>query len=236
MSHEVNLPASVAGANEIKLYLEVSPSSNFDLDNVSLEEADNGGTDDWEEEADARIDLLRKRNLTLEVVMPKGTTYDQLVMEVTQRGHNFPFGTAVKSSRLADCWDAGNGSQPVNDAYCSFVGENFNWIVDEYRMKWKAGEPSQGQIETEVEPMFPFVLRRTFIVCPFQIPDKMLQWVKSTGWPLMYVRGHALLWSIRGNNPDWVQVLQLSSRVEICRDRHDRRSCKILTVSVQNHT
>ena len=98
MSHEVNLPASVAGANEIKLYLEVSPSSNFDLDNVSLEEADNGGTDDWEEEADARIDLLRKRNLTLEVVMPKGTTYDGLVMEVTQRGHNFPFGTAVKSS------------------------------------------------------------------------------------------------------------------------------------------
>ena len=88
--------------------------------------------------------------------MPKGTTYDQLVMEVTQRGHNFPFGTAVKSSRLADCWDAGNGSQPVNDAYCSFVGENFNWIVDEYRMKWKAGEPSQGQIETEVEPKFPF--------------------------------------------------------------------------------
>ena len=152
MSHEVNLPASVAGANEIKLYLEVSPSSNFDLDNVSLEEADNGGTGDWEEEADARIDLLRKRNLTLEVVMPKGTTYNQLVMEVTQRGHNFPFGTAVKSSKLADCWDAGNGSQPLNDAYCSFVGENFNWIVDEYRMKWKAGEPSQGQIETEVDP------------------------------------------------------------------------------------
>ena len=159
LSHEVNLPASVAGANEIKLYLEVSPSSNFDLDNVSLEEADNGGTDDWEEEADARIDILRKRNLTLEVVMPKGTTYDQLVMEVTQRGHNFPFGTAVKSSRLADCWDAGNGSQPVNDAYCSFVGENFNWIVDTYRMKWKAGEPSQGQIETEVEPKCPFMLR-----------------------------------------------------------------------------
>ena len=127
----------MVGASEIKLYLEVSPTSDFDVDNVSLEEVDNGG--DWEEAAALRIDSLRKRDLTLKVVMPEGTLYDQLVLEVTQMGHNFPFGSAVQSSRLADCWDAGSGSHPVNDAYCSFVGESFNWIVDTYRMKWKVG-------------------------------------------------------------------------------------------------
>ena len=109
---------------------------------MSLTEVDNGGGTggDWEEEAALRIDALRKRDLALEVVMPEGTLYNQLVLEVTQMGHNFPLGTAVQSSRIADCWDAGSGSHPVNDAYCTFVAENFNWIVDTYRMKWKAGK------------------------------------------------------------------------------------------------
>ena len=39
-----------------------------------------------------------------------------------------------------------------------------------------------------------------------QVPDKMLQWVGSAGYPGIKVRGHALLWSKRGNNPEWVQV------------------------------
>ena len=115
----------MVGASEIKFYLEVTPASDFHIDNVSLEEV-NGETGDWEEEAALRISTLRKRDLRMEVVMPEGTSYDQLVLEVTQLGHDFPFGTAVQSSRIADCWDAGNRSHPVNDAYCSFVAENFN--------------------------------------------------------------------------------------------------------------
>ena len=146
----------MVGASEIKFYLEVSPASDFDIDNVSLTEVESGGgtVGDWEEAAALRIDALRKSDLALEVVMPEGTLYNQLVLEVTQMGHKFPFGTAVKSPRIADCWDAGNGSHPVNDAYCSFVGENFNWIVDTYRMKWKPMEPLEGQLDTEVkEPL-----------------------------------------------------------------------------------
>ena len=34
----------------------------------------------------------------------------------------------------------------------------------------------------------------------------MLEWVASAGYPGIKVRGHALLWSKRGNNPEWVQV------------------------------
>ena len=153
LSHELSLPTRVVGASEIKLYLEVSPSSDFDIDEVSLTEVDNGGGTggDWEEAAALRIDALRKKDLALQVVMPEGALYNQLVLEVTQLGHKFPFGTAVKSPRIANCWDADNGSHLVNDAYCSFVGENFNWVVDTYRMKWKPMEPMEGQIDTEVK-------------------------------------------------------------------------------------
>jgi len=190
LSHELSLPTRVVGASEIKLYLEVSPSSDFDIDEVSLTEVDNGGGTggDWEEAAALRIDALRKKDLALQVVMPEGALYNQLVLEVTQLGHKFPFGTAVKSPRIANCWDADNGSHPVNDAYCSFVGENFNWVVDTYRMKWKPMEPMEGQIDTE-------------------IPDKMLQWVASAPYPGIKVRGHALFWAKRSNNPQWVQEL-----------------------------
>ena len=53
------------------------------------------------------------------------------------------------------------------------------------RMKWRPTEPSEGDMETE-------------------IPDKMIEWAQSYG---KTVRGHALLWAKRSNNPDWVQTL-----------------------------
>ena len=149
VSHDVSLSSWAVGASEIKLYLELSPNSDFNIDNVSLEEVDNG-VGDWEEEAALRIETLRKRDLKMEVVMPEGTSYDQLMLEVRQLGHGFPFGTAVKSPRIAACWDSANGFQPVNDAYCNFVEENYNWVVDTYRMKWKPMEPNEGQWDTEV--------------------------------------------------------------------------------------
>ena len=52
-------------------------------------------------------------------------------------------------------------------------------------MKWRPSEPVEGDIYTE-------------------IPDKMIQWAKNNE---MNVRGHALLWAKRKNNPDWVQNL-----------------------------
>ena len=41
----------------------------------------------------------------------------------------------------------------------------------------------------------------------------MLEWVASAPYPGIKVRGHALLWSKRGNNPEWVQVKDLGVRV-----------------------
>ena len=126
---------------KVRLYLEGSPASAEPLvDSVSLLVGDDSGTTPdpgtWQGQANQRIKELRQSDLRITV---KGIEAEATV-ELTMLRHNFPFGTAVQSSRLADCWDAGDGSHPVNDAYCSFVGENFNWVVDTYRMKWVAGE------------------------------------------------------------------------------------------------
>ena len=127
----------------MKLYLEVTPASDYSLDDVALGAVEDSG--DWEEEADKRIDMIRRREVRLEVRLGEGVQAEDLVLEVVQDSHAFPFGTAVKSANIAACLDGGQ-----EDNYCSFVRENFNWVVDTYRMKWRASEPSEGQIEMEV--------------------------------------------------------------------------------------
>ena len=52
-------------------------------------------------------------------------------------------------------------------------------------MKWRWAESVEGKIDTES-------------------PDKMIKWGQKHG---KTVRGHALLWAKRKNNPDWVQTL-----------------------------
>ena len=125
--HFVSLPAQVVGAEEVKLYLELTDLITYDLDDVSLERQDAGN---WEEEANQRIDELRRRDVVLEVKLPTGGVSEDLVVEVEQVTRAFPFGTAVRSGEVAACWDAG-----VDDSYCSFVRHNFNWLVDSYRCR-----------------------------------------------------------------------------------------------------
>ena len=76
----------------------------------------------------------------------------ELSIEVEQLSHSFPFGQAVWSDNIAGCQEEGE-----NDNYCSYVEQNFNWLVDTYRMKWKAMEPHQGDFVVET-------------------PDQMIAW------------------------------------------------------------
>jgi len=187
--HFINFPREVVGSREVKLYLEVTPEADFDLDDIIMEVVDAG---DWESEANERIDQLRRRDVNIEVMMAGSDDPSQLTLEVDQVDHLFPFGTAVKSDKIAACWDLQEDSP-----YCAFVRDNFKWMVDSYRMKWRPSEPSQGQLETEV-------------------PDKMLSWASEAG---KTVRGHSLLWAKRSNNPDWVQDMFGEQFVQAVTDR-----------------
>ena len=99
------------------------------VDEVSLTvDPEAGG---WEAAANTRIERIRKRNLTVSV----GTRTAEEMMdplnlrvEVTQLGHLFPFGTALKGEHIRSCLESGE-----DDLYCSFARENFNYVVLEGR-------------------------------------------------------------------------------------------------------
>ena len=59
----LTLPDSIINAEEIEFYLEVIPgSAEYNLDNVTLEIVNE---ENWEQEANERIEILRKRNVTI---------------------------------------------------------------------------------------------------------------------------------------------------------------------------
>ena len=59
----LTLPDSIINAEEIEFYLEVIPgSAEYNLDNVTLEIVNE---ETWEQEANERIEILRKRNVTI---------------------------------------------------------------------------------------------------------------------------------------------------------------------------
>ena len=154
--------------------------TSFLVDDVALYEEDTSG---WEEEANERIEQIRKSNLRVTFVMESGGSVDDLQLDVTQKSHQFGFGSAVQSLEISRCQDGEESS------YCTFAKENFNFMSDTYRMKWKEQEPSEGELNED----------------SLAVVDKFIEWGHAQG---MQVRGHSLLWARAQNNPDWVGQLK----------------------------
>lgn len=135
----------------MQLFLEGSPIDvEVLLDEVSLTDDASGG--DWKDEANARIDQIRKRNMTISVGTNRkseGLNPFNLKIELTQLSHMFPFGTALKGQRIRSCVENG-----VDDLYCSFARDNFNYVVLENAMKWSSVEPHQGQFRQDFYSAF----------------------------------------------------------------------------------
>lgn len=83
----------------------------------------------WRAEAEARIDRIRKQDLTVEVRDEAGEPIAGAVVEVEQTGHAFRFGSAVVPDVIAaDTEDARR--------YRRIAAELFNELVFENAMKW----------------------------------------------------------------------------------------------------
>ena len=190
----MTLPAWVRGASSVDLYLEAFPETTaFLLDDVALYEEDTSG---WEQEANERIEQIRKSNLRVTFVMESGSV-EGLHLQVTQKSHHFGFGSAVQSLEISRCQDSG-----VDSSYCTFAKENFNFMSDTYRMKWKEQEPSQGDLNED----------------SLVVVDKFIEWAQGES---MQVRGHSLLWARAQNNPDWVANLKGQELVQAMETRVD---------------
>lgn len=85
----------------------------------------------WRKEALARIDKIRKGDLTIRVVDALGKPIAGAQVEAKQTRHAFRFGSCVTTDLLT-------GDSPDAKRYREFVEQNFNFAVFENDMKWPA--------------------------------------------------------------------------------------------------
>ena len=115
-------------------------------------------------------------------------------LHVTQKSHNFAFGTAVNCGTISDCLESGN-----DDKYCQFANDHYNMLVCNYKMKIRYVEEVQGEYH-------------------YKEGDNMVEWTKLHN---MRARGHCLLWAKESNNPDWLQTMYGEEFMDAVYDRVD---------------
>ena len=112
-----------------------------DLPNETLADQYGGFEADapWRAEAQARIEQLRKADLTISVTDANGNAVENAALHVEQVRHRFDFGTAVVASRFP-------GNPTANPIYQNKLidldgaGHGFNTVVFENDLKWDAWE------------------------------------------------------------------------------------------------
>lgn len=134
----------------------------------------------WKNRINEKIDLIRKKDTTFSFDPNKYGKNSRLLVNQTRM--SFPMGTAVKAKFISQCLENG-----VNDKYCEFVRDNYNYVVVENAMKWPQWEPERGTYKTK-------------------FPDNTITWAHGNG---MGVRGHNLFWAVGQDYriPDWVKNL-----------------------------
>lgn len=83
----------------------------------------------WRKTAEARIDRIRKGDLTVQVVDAGGKPLRGANVELHLTKHAFPFGTAVGADELL-------GTGPDSDRYRQVLKEEFNRATIENHLKW----------------------------------------------------------------------------------------------------
>jgi GH35 family endo-1,4-beta-xylanase len=84
---------------------------------------------DWKSDANARIELIRKRNAEITVVDSNGYPVPDVNVQIEQIGHRFAFGTCISFSPLYS-----------NSIYRDFIQNHFEWAVCENETKWESNE------------------------------------------------------------------------------------------------
>lgn len=143
---QISGPYQVTGSSlsELQLYVEGPPVGvNFYVDDVSVVEA--GDPDNWEEEANARIEEIRKRDVQIRIVDQNNNPINNAGVDVNQLKHHFGFSCALS----IDSMNIQN--------YTDFFREHFEWAVFENAAKWYSNETSQGNVNyTNSDSMYQF--------------------------------------------------------------------------------
>jgi len=132
----------------------------------------------WREEADKRIEAMRKGELTIKICDGEGKPIKGAKVAVRLSKHEFKFGTCLNTRFF--------GERTDNDAakkYRETLRKYFNCAVFENAFKWPAMEPTSGM---------PFYVR----------VDAALKWCTEKRIP---VRGHCIFWANEKRVPKWAR-------------------------------
>ena len=108
----------------------------------------------WRREALARIDKIRKGDLTVVVTDATGKAVDHASVHVTLKRHAFGFGSCVTVDNLLD-------PSADGDRYREIVDKYFNFAVFENDMKWQA---LYAGISPQLDEALNWLLQRNIIV------------------------------------------------------------------------
>ena len=143
---------------------------------------------DWRSDADARIELLRKGNFTVEVRNAAGAPVSGATVAYQLKHHAFLFGTAIAYAPFADQGEDGRH-------YRQFILDHFSALVCENEMKWYANEVERGHED-------------------YAQADALLAFAAQNG---LQMRGHCLFWDKEEFAMPWLLALnpaELKSAVE----------------------
>ena len=100
-------------------------------------------TDGWREDADQRIELERKSDVTVNVTDANGEPLEGAVVSLRQTNHEFKFGSAV--SAYGGKLDPNGNAQSLK--YQSEIKRLFNTVVIENSLKWPGwlNDPARGE-------------------------------------------------------------------------------------------
>ena len=137
--------------------------------------------EEWNSRIENKIDILRKNDG--KIILDSKKYGHNVKLQLNQTRLSFPMGTAIKASYIAACVDEG-----VDDEYCAFVRDNYNYVVVENAMKWPQWEPNRDEFKMDK-------------------PDKAIKWAHDNG---MGARGHNLFWAVGKDSqiPNWVKPLK----------------------------
>jgi endo-1,4-beta-xylanase len=130
----------------------------------------------WRKEAQDRIEKFRKGDLSINVVDSNGKPVPDATVSIKMTRHAFAFGSAIAAKDLM-------GITPDDQHYRDVVEHDFNRVVFENDMKWRAWED---------------VLRR-------KKTQQAVRWLRNHN---IDVRGHCMVWPGWPNLPDSLKLLK----------------------------
>jgi len=86
---------------------------------------------DWEDDANARIESNRKRDVQITVVDQNGSPLNNVDVQIEQVRHNFGFGTCLEDGQV------------TNTNHQNFIVDHFEWATCENDMKWSSNESTR---------------------------------------------------------------------------------------------